>query len=108
MTKQGDCPPVTVRPKRTKNQLVWDPVATAVSYTISRSTTGPDDGFADIAAGHVTNFATYLDTGLETGTTYWYIVTAMDAAGASICKTEPASGTPGARVRDKVDAAFGG
>ena len=94
-----DCPEITVRPKSGKNQLVWEPVEGAVSYNIMRSTEGPNSGFSMIAQGHVTDYATYLDSGLTNGTTYWYMVVAINAAGAEICTSDPADGTPMARRR---------
>ena len=85
---------ITVRSKSTKNQLVWAPVAGAASYDIRRSTTGPHSGYSVIASGHVTSYATYLDSGLTNGVTYWYRVTPKDASGSELCGSDDASGTP--------------
>lgn len=90
---------IRVRPKSTKNQLTWAPVVDAATYDIRRSTAGPGSGFSTIATGHVTNYATYLDSGLNNGTTYWYRVTPRDANGDELCGSEAVSGTPQARRR---------
>lgn len=95
----AECSPVSIRPKRSQLQLVWDPVPGATSYNIMRSTEGPASGFSMIAQGHVTDFATYLDTGLTNGQEYWYIVVAINAAGQELCSSDPASGTPITRRR---------
>lgn len=91
--------PITIRPKSGQLQLVWTPVAGAAGYDIYRSTGGPNTGFSLIAADHVTSYATYLDTGLTNGVTYWYRVTPKDATGAELCGSDDASGTPQARTR---------
>ena len=90
---------ITVRSKSTKNQLVWTPVAGAASYDIRRSTSGPHSGYSLIASGHVTSYATYLDSGLTDGVTYWYRVTPKDVSGAELCGSDDGSGTPQAGRR---------
>ena len=99
----GDCgciDPLRVRPKSGKNQIVWTPVGGAASYDVARSTEGPNSGFTDLVSGHVSNYATYLDSGLTDGTTYWYRVTPLDGNGAAICDfSAAASGTPATRRR---------
>lgn len=96
-----ECSPVSVHPKSTKNQLVWDPVPGAASYDILRSTDGPDSGFVAIATGHVTDYATYLDSGLTNGVTYYYKVVARNAAGVELCTSDAAEGTPVATRRSR-------
>lgn len=92
--------PVSVAPKRDKNQLTWTPVPNAATYDIHRSTTSSSSGFSVIAVDHVTGFALYLDAGLTTGVTYWYRVTPKDANGDPICPySEAAAGTPQQRRR---------
>ena len=91
--------PISVRSKDGKNQLVWSPVAGAASYDVYRSTTGPWSGFSLVADDHVTTYATYLDTGLTNGVTYFYRVTPIDGAGEMMCGSEAVSGTPVARTR---------
>lgn len=84
---------LAARPKSGKVQLTWTDTG-AASYDIYRSTEGPNTGFAKIAAGHVTTYATYLDEGLVNGTTYWYRVVTSDG-----CGSNAASATPTERVR---------
>ena len=92
--------PISIRPKSTKLQLTWAPVGGAATYTILRSTAGPNSGFSVVAANHSTSIALYLDTGLTNGITYWYRVTPKDASGVEICGgSEAASGVPAARRR---------
>lgn len=92
---------VSIRPKSGKLQLVWDPVDAAVSYDIERSTVAADSGFGPIASGHVTGYATYLDTGLANGTTYWYRVIPKDNLDAGLCTTSTVSGIPVAATRSR-------
>ena len=93
-----DCNPISIRPKSRKNQLEWDPVPGATSYDIYRSTAGTGP-FSLIAAGHVSSLALYLDTGLTNDVTYYYYVVAKSAAGAELCTSEVADGTPTGRRR---------
>ena len=87
------------RPKSGKIQLTWSPVSGAAGYDIYRSTSGPWSGFSLIAAGHVTSYATYLDTGLSNGVTYWYRIVPKDGSGAELCGSDDVSGTPQSRRR---------
>jgi fibronectin-binding autotransporter adhesin len=70
--------------------LSWSAAAGAASYTVRRSTTS-GSGYADIATG-VTSPA-YTDSGAANGTTYFYVVQAVNAVGASPDSNE-ASATP--------------
>ncbi len=74
--------------------LSWGWVSAADSYTVKRSTTS-GSGYATVATG-VTG-TSYQDTGLSTGTTYYYVVKAVNAGGASANSPE-AYATPGAIV----------
>ncbi len=80
---------LTVRAKLDKAQLVWTHTG-AASYDIYRSTSGPNSGFTLIADDHVTTYATYLDTGLTIGTTYWYRVVGSDGCGSQAVSVTPA------------------
>lgn len=70
-------------------RLSWNAVSDATSYNIKRSAVsgGPYDAIAT-----ATN-TSYTDTGLNNGTTYYYVVTAQNSAGESGNSNE-ASATP--------------
>jgi hypothetical protein len=89
------CPdPVSIRAKSGTLQLTWPPVNAALNYDIARSTMSADSDYNLIAPDHVTDYATYLDSGLNNGTDYWYRVTAKDVYGNAICITDAVKGTP--------------
>jgi fibronectin type 3 domain-containing protein len=69
--------------------LTWTASAGAISYHVKRSTTsgGP---YTQVAAPSTTSDT---DTGLTNGTTYYYVVSALNAAGESANSTE-VSATP--------------
>jgi hypothetical protein len=69
--------------------LNWTASAGATSYYVKRGTTsgGP---YNQVAAPTVTSFT---DTGLTNGTTYYYVVSALNTAGES-ANSSPASATP--------------
>jgi cellulose 1,4-beta-cellobiosidase len=62
----------------TQAALAWSAVAGVTSYRVKRSTTngGP---YATVASGVTT--ASYLNTGLTNGTTYYYVVSAVNSSG---------------------------
>lgn len=70
--------------------ISWTPSPGALSYTVKRAPTngGP---FTTIATGIVT--PTYTDRGLTSGTTYFYVVTAVNSSGESPA-SEQVSATP--------------
>lgn len=70
--------------------LTWTAASGATGYNVKRSTTngGP---YANVAT-NVTG-TTYTNTALTNGTTYYYVVTAVNASGESPVSTQ-ASGTP--------------
>jgi hypothetical protein len=82
---------LTARSKSGKIQLTWAPVFGA-TYDVYRSTVGPNNGFAKIAGGVVSTYATYLDESVVNGTKYYYRVVASNGSGSS-----GASATPSAR-----------
>jgi fibronectin type 3 domain-containing protein len=73
--------------------LIWTASTGATSYHIKRAVTsgGP---YTQVSAPTTTSFA---DTGLTNGTTYYYVVSALNAAGESANSTQ-ASATPAAPV----------
>jgi len=77
--------------------LSWNASAGATSYDVLRSTTsgGP---YATVATPTGTN---YTDTGLTNGTTYYYVVSASNAAGTS-ANSSQVSATPQASVTPDV------
>ena len=75
--------------------LTWTASAGATSYHVKRSTTN-GTGYTQVAAPTVAN---YMDAGLTNGTTYYYVVTALNSAGESANST-PAFATPANAVAD--------
>jgi fibronectin type 3 domain-containing protein len=71
--------------------LTWNASSGATSYNVKRSTTsgGP---YTTIASPTATN---YTDTGLTNGTTYYYVVSAVNSAGESTNSAQ-VSATPSA------------
>lgn len=74
--------------------LAWNASSGATSYTVKRATVsgGP---YANVATGIA--IPSYNDTGLTNGTTYFYVVTAVNSAGSSGASNQ-ASATPQAPV----------
>jgi fibronectin type 3 domain-containing protein len=70
--------------------LKWNPATGADSYLIQRSTTS-GGSYTNVASG--VTATNYRDTGLVNGTTYFYVVAATNANGASSNSVE-ASATP--------------
>ena len=69
--------------------LTWNASAGATSYHVKRSTTA-GSGYTQIGAPTTANFA---DSGLTNGTTYYYVVAAVNTAGES-GNSNQASATP--------------
>jgi len=71
-------------------QLNWNTAAGATGYNVKRSTTngGP---YANVATA--VSATTFTNTGLANGTTYYYVVTAVNASGESAVSTQ-ATATP--------------
>ena len=70
---------VTAKPGNSEVALRWSAVAGATSYHLKRSTSS-GGSYAQIAAP---TFAGYTDVGVKNGTTYYYVVSAVDAVGES-------------------------
>jgi fibronectin type 3 domain-containing protein len=71
--------------------LAWTVSTGATSYNVKRSTTS-GSGYTQIASPTATSFT---NTGLTNGTTYYYVVSAVNAAGES-SNSSPVSATPAA------------
>jgi fibronectin type 3 domain-containing protein len=80
---------LTATPGNAQVALSWTASANATSYNVKRSTVN-GSGYAQ-----VTNVTTtsYTNTGLTNGTTYYFVVTALNAAGES-GNSSQASATP--------------
>jgi fibronectin type 3 domain-containing protein len=74
--------------------LTWNAAATATSYQVYRSTTQGQQG-ALIGSSAGTN---YTDATAANGTTYYYAVSALNAAGASPPSAQSSGATPTAPV----------
>lgn len=70
--------------------LTWNASTGATSYNVKRSTTS-GSGYATVAPGVTTT--SYTNTGLTNGTTYYYVVSAVNAYGESPNSSQ-ASATP--------------
>ena len=88
---------LTAIPGNAQVNLSWMASAGATSYHVKRGTTsgGP---YTQVAAPTVT---TFTDTSLTNSTTYYYVVSALNAAGESGNSTQ-ASATPAAAAPDVV------
>ncbi|PUA36927.1 hypothetical protein C8Z91_22535 [Paenibacillus elgii] len=86
------------KPENAKVTLTWDTVTNAKGYNVKRSTTlgGP----YRTVAGNVYG-TSYTDTAVTNGTTYYYVVTALHAAGESGNSNE-ASATPQAQESQRA------
>ncbi|MBW8782990.1 MAG: RICIN domain-containing protein [Verrucomicrobia bacterium] len=82
--------------------LRWQPSFGATSYTINRATTSGGPYSTTVASG-VTS-SNYTDATVTNGTTYYYVVTAINSAGTSVNSPED-SATP---FSPMVNLAFGG
>jgi fibronectin type 3 domain-containing protein len=83
---------LTATPANAQVALSWTASSGATSYNALRSTVS-GSGYASVATG-ISN-TSYTNTGLTNGTTYYFVVTATDAGGAS-GNSNQASATPAA------------
>jgi beta propeller repeat protein len=84
------------RPKSGKVQLTWSPVEGAERYNVYRGTSS--GSYGKIADSHVTDYCTYLDTGVVNGATYFYMVRSV-IGGVESGDSNIASATPSERSR---------
>jgi len=84
-------------PGNAQVSLTWNGSNGATSYNVKRATTtgGP---YTQVAAPTATGFT---DTGLTNGTTYYYVVSALNTAGES-SNSPQASATPAATAADVI------
>lgn len=76
-------------------KVTWSSVAAATSYNVKRSTTS--GGLYTTVAANVTSPQSYTDINVTNGTTYYYVVTAVNAAGESVNSSE-VNATPAATL----------
>lgn len=89
--------------------LTWSSVTGTTGYDVYRSTTANQalGSMTKITASPIVNFTAYTDTGLTTGTTYFYKVVALSATGMSAPSSE-ASSIPGAPQSFMAGTLLGG
>ena len=90
---------ISVTPGYAQNTIAWTSGTYAASYTIQRSSS-IDGSYVTIATG-VTG-TNYVDTGLVTGVTYYYVLTADNASGSSSA-TSAIAGVPVAGIAVKAN-----
>ena len=66
--------------------ISWSAAAGATSYNIFRATTAGGESTTPLATG--ISATSFLDTSVTAGTTYYYLVTAVNGAGASTASNE--------------------
>jgi fibronectin type 3 domain-containing protein len=80
---------VTATPGNARVTLSWPAVTGATSYKVQRSTTN-GSAYTDFAGNTVTAL-TLTNTGLTNGTTYYYVVFALNAGGSSAPSAQAAA-----------------
>ncbi|HXI72654.1 MAG TPA: DUF5703 domain-containing protein [Verrucomicrobiae bacterium] len=85
---------LTATPGNARVSLNWIASSGAGSYNIGRSTT--NGGFYVTIATNITSPG-YLDTGLTNGTSYYYVVSAVNLWGQGVSSTQ-ATATPGTNL----------
>jgi len=83
--------------------LSWTSVSNATSYNVYYATTA---GVTKTSGTKITSTATpFVQTGLAAGTTYYYVVTAVNAAGESAASTQASAATAAAPPQPTAPAA---
>lgn len=72
---------LTASPGNATVTLTWNASSGATSYNVKRATGNPGGTYETIAAGVIA--ATHTDNTVVNGTTYYYVVTAVNSAGES-------------------------
>jgi len=87
-------PPASISAVASTGQIVltWAGVVGASSYNIYRGTTAAGESATPIAQG--ISSTGYIDPGLAGGSTYFYVVRAVNAAGTSAASGEASAQTP--------------
>jgi len=83
-------PAITATPGDGTVTLAWAAVSGAVSYSVARSETS-GTGYATLAT--VTTGTGYVDSDVDNGTTYYYVITASNGSCSSVASNE-ASASP--------------
>lgn len=89
---------LAARARTTDVTLTWTSVAGATSYDIYRAQTS-GGLYTRIASGHVSSYALYMDSGLTSGVTYYYVIRALGPHGEESGDSNQASATPAVRIR---------
>ena len=84
--------------------LTWTASTGATSYSVYRGTTSGGEGTTPVGTSTT---ASFTDTGLTNGTTYYYTITASDSAGTSAHSSE-VHATPAATTSAGVQISAGG
>jgi O-glycosyl hydrolase/fibronectin type 3 domain-containing protein len=107
-TPQTGVPPVptglTATTGNTQVALSWMASSGATSYTVKRSTVN-GSGYANVATGIAST--SYTNTGLTNGTTYYFVVAAVNASGSS-ANSAQVSATPTASTGSIISVNFVG
>ena len=90
---------VTATPGNAQVTVAWSPVSGAASYNLYRALTPGGEGSTPYKSG--ITVASYIDTPLTNGTTYYYKVTAANSAGESGQSAE-VSATPRAATGSAI------
>jgi hypothetical protein len=85
--------------------LSWTASSGAVSYNIKRSETAGGPYTTVSTAGAVTG-TTYIDTGLTNGTTYYYVVSAVNSSATESVNSTEASAVPVAVILPGIDILY--